>query len=450
MGTLRFELRKDKKNKDGRAPIRIIYQIEGNRRYYPTGEKTFEENWDDKDQECVYYKIDRNGKKAKGKLMEVDVKKLNDRLTDLRRDIEKIEDRFQANETSYTPDAVIKELYSLKNPVAKKDATSKELFAFIDEYILANSKKRVKGSLSVYKSLKSHLQDFEKTTHKKVTFDKIDYKFFESFENYLMGLKKIIVLKDEDGNRLERSVSKLNNITIAKQLSTLKTFLSYARKRKIEVSTEYQTYKIERDTELEVVALTRHEFERLYSIPLKESWDQVRDVFCFSCVTGLRYSDLKKLTRENIKGNWIYIKVKKTKKQLKIPLNPYSRNILEKYKNELRPLPVISNQRSNEHLEKICKYAGLNEMIPVDRMYGAELVSEKYPKYQLIRMHAGRKTFATLSLEKGMGAQTVMALGGWKDFKSFRRYVDHSDESLQHAMDQAWGAKVVKPKLQAV
>src|SRR5688500_17054811 len=108
MGTIRFELRKEKKDKEGKAPIRLIYQIKGSRKYYSTGQKVYEENWDDDNQQCIYVK--------KGQLLDLDVKKINAALLDVKRDIEKIEHRLEANGIIYSPEMVIEELQEKDAP----------------------------------------------------------------------------------------------------------------------------------------------------------------------------------------------------------------------------------------------------------------------------------------------------------------------------------------------
>jgi integrase len=438
MGTIRFELNNDKSkiDKEGKSPIRLFYQIAGQRKAYSTGEKVFKDNWSQANQQAIYLK--------RGELSAADLKKINDSLHDLKRDIEKIETKFEANGIIYSPEMVLEALAEKDAPVAKKDTSSKELFSFIDRYIADNEFTRVKGSLSVYKSLKGHLEDYEKKTGKKITFDKIDYAFFQGFQNFLVSITK----KDKDG----KTVKALNNITIAKQLSTLKTFLNYAKAQGIEVSSKYQSFKVKRENDLEVIALTRKEFETLYNLDLSKrpAWDQVRDVFIFSCATGLRYSDLNQLRWEHIKDDYIDLTAVKTSHKTKIPLNPYSKAILKKYHGQPRPLPVISNQRSNEHLGKICDWAGIKEPIEIIRKYGAHREVTVYPKYDLIRMHCGRKTFASLSLEAGMRAEYVMKIGGWKDYKSFKRYMNINDDSSMGAMQAAWGGKITKSKLKAV
>jgi hypothetical protein len=56
MATIRFELRNDKPNKQGKYPIRIIYSISGARKFFPTSEKCATPNWNAKEQRVVYIK----------------------------------------------------------------------------------------------------------------------------------------------------------------------------------------------------------------------------------------------------------------------------------------------------------------------------------------------------------------------------------------------------------
>ena len=57
MATIRLELRSDKVDTKGKSPIRVVYQIQGQRKFYPTSYKCFSANWDLKNQKAIY--IDR-------------------------------------------------------------------------------------------------------------------------------------------------------------------------------------------------------------------------------------------------------------------------------------------------------------------------------------------------------------------------------------------------------
>jgi integrase len=233
----------------------------------------------------------------------------------------------------------------------------------------------------------------------------------------------------------------LNNTTIAKLLSTLKTFLGYAKRRGVIINPDYKDYRIVRQ-ELEVIALTQEELNRLFLCDLSNDrrLAKVRDVFCFSCFTGLRYSDLKQLRWEHIKSSEIVLTITKTKSRLSIPLSDYSSAILDKYKQAGRPLPVISSQNMNYALKELGELVGIDEQIEIVRYRGAQRVINVYPKHRLLTVHTGRKTFATLSLERGMSAEETMSVTGHSDYKSFKRYVRITEERKKLVMNRAWGA----------
>ena len=433
MSTIRFVLRTDKVDKEGRSPIQLVYQLSGQRKYFKTGEKLFPETWNTNDQQAAY--LDK--KRAKKIIPDIsfdllpaakEVEEINSNLVAIKKEIADVERLFQLKKIVYSADMVIEALKENRSPETKKKERSNFLFDFIDRYIEDNKNSREKGSLGVYKALKKHLKDFETAKRKKVCFDKIDYAFFLEFQNFLIS------------NKTKTAPNGLGNVTIAKQLSTLKTFLNYARMHGIVVSDNYKDFKIKKES-LEVIALTNDEFEKLYNYHLSNNkkLSQVRDVFCFSCATGLRYSDLLQLKREHIKSGEIRLTVTKTKQKLIIPLNPYSFAILEKYSLFHRPLPVISNQKMNEYVKELCKKAEINEPVQIVRFRGAKREENTYPKHELVSVHTGRKTFATLSLEKGMSAEEVMKIGGWKSYASFARYVNITQKRMKVVMNKAWG-----------
>jgi site-specific recombinase XerD len=363
---------------------------------------------------------------------------INNKINSIVTEVAEIENRYELDRVTPTPSQVIDALKKNRSFKTKTEAPSNQVFDFVDKYIEDNKASREPASMSVYKSLKFHLQNFQINKKRKVSFDDIDYSFFLEFQNFLINTKS------------KGAPNGLGNVTIAKQLSTLKTFLNYARMHGIEVSNKYKEFKIKKES-LEVIALTNDEFETLYNFDLANNkrLDQVRDVFCFSCTTGLRYSDLAQLKREHIKTDEIRLTVTKTKQQLSIPLNPFSHSILSKYSDMHRPIPVISNPKMNEYIKELCKLAEIDDLVQIVRYRGSKKEENSYPKHELISIHTGRKTFATLSLEKGMNAEEVMKVGGWKSYTSFSRYVNITDQRSKVVMGKAWG-KIPEAKLKAV
>jgi integrase len=375
-------------------------------------------------------------------LTETEINEINDEIDKVKVNIQEIENKFVANGKPFSSQMVIDELKAIDavSPKTKKEEQTGLVFDFIDRYVSENEATREKGSLSVYKSVKNHLQAYQDTTGHKVTFEKIDYSFFQKFQTFLIQRIKV--------NKAGEVSPMLNNTTIAKALSTLKTFLGYARKHGIKVNDSYRDFTIKRE-KLEVIALTQEEFDSLMNADLSgnKRLEKTRDVFCFACATGLRYSDIAQLKREHIADNFIKLTIKKTKTELTIPLNSISASILEKYNDLNKPLPLISNQNLNYYIKELCKLTGINQQIEIVRFYGKKREVKTYPKHDLIHFHTARKTFVTLSLEKGMSAEEVMTISGHEDYKSFARYVKVTENRKKVVMLKAWGAPEVKLKV---
>lgn len=438
IGTIRFELRKGVSTKNDKLPISLIYSLKGVRKRYSTGQTILSEYWSAKEQRSFYIP-QREAKKilshlpVKSLLTENEINEINDDLDTIEVDVKAIEDKFLALKTPFSSEMVITELINAKPDAIKIEEKTDLVFNYIDKYIIEHEASREPGSLSVYKSVKNHLKAYQDTTRHKVTFESIDYSFFSKFQTFLINRTKI----DSKGNKSPM----LNNTTIAKALSTLKTFLSYARKEGIKVNDSYRDFTVKRE-KLEVIALEQNELQSLIDFDLSNNkrLEKVRDIFVFACATGLRFSDVQQLKREHLDNDSINIVVKKTKTSLTVPLNIVSANILEKYKELNKPLPAISNQKINEYIKELCQLAEINRPIEIVRFHGKKRVTNTYPKYELISFHNARKTFVTLSLERGMSAEEVMTISGHKDYKSFKRYVNVTEKRKKVVMLKAWGA----------
>lgn len=449
MSTLRFNLRADKPDKSTKCPLELIYQVSGQRKYYLLKETKLNPiNWDAAKQLAVYVTPAKAKKSLPGELhkdldtvilLDTEIETVNENISKVKADIKDIEKRFELDKVTFTASMVIDALKDNTPHKTRKEEHRDLLFDFMDKYIADHKASREAGSLTVYKSVKNHLEAYQSETKHKVRFETIDYAFFQRFQNFLIGRTKT----DVKG----KISPMLNNTTIAKALSTLKTFLGYARKNGIKVNDNYKGFTIKRE-KLEVIALTETEFSALLNKDLSNNkrLDQVRDIFCFSCASGLRISDMQQLKREHIKRDKINLTIKKTKTELTIPLNGITSAILDKYREHYKPLPLISSQKLNSYIKELCKLAEINEPIEIVRFRGAKRETTTYPKYELVHLHTGRKTFCTLSLEKGMSAEQVMSISGHTDYKSFKRYVDVTEKLKKVVMLKAWGAPVTQLK----
>ena len=151
--------------------------------------------------------------------------------------------------------------------------------------------------------------------------------------------------------------------------------------------------------EVERTALTQSELDRIFEKQfLAERLNIVRDIFLFSCYTGLAYVDVKKLKRSEIitgidGGQWLAYQRQKTDIAARIPLLQPAQRLMEKYKghpeclesNHL--LPVLSNQKMNAYLKEIADVCGISKTLTY---------------------HIARHTFATtITLSNGVPIETV-------------------------------------------
>ena len=308
---------------------------------------------------------------------------------------------------------------SLNNKLQGAAKQNEQPLDLINTYIEVNRVLLQPNTLKKFATLRNHLIDFQKRYKFKITFDSLNtIRFDEHYRAYLLN----------DLNHL--------NTSVAKDIIILKVFLNWAVRCGYTANTEYKKFKA-KEPETDLIALDEAELMQLYNYDFSANihLEQVRDVFCFQCFTGLRFSDVKKLTKENVKDDIISIFVQKTSKTLKVPLNDYSLELMQKYDFKL---PVITNQKTNEQLKKICKIAGINTMVMTTKFKGVEVIREIKPKFELITTHTGRRTFITLSLERGMTPELIMEITGQKTYREFKKYLKLTERVVTTVMTNVW------------
>ncbi|HPO62405.1 MAG TPA: hypothetical protein PK762_04920 [Candidatus Kapabacteria bacterium] len=85
--------------------------------------------------------------------------------------------------------------------------------------------------------------------------------------------------------------------------------------------------------------------------------------------------------------------------------------------------------------------ANISKLITITRYIGAERIEETKPKYELISNHMARRTFVTLSLEKGMRPEVVMMITGHKNYYRMKRYVKITNTVKEEEMKRVWSKK---------
>ncbi len=294
--------------------------------------------------------------------------------------------------------------------------------------------------------------EFMETMGRLNDWTKATYTKFNSLRRHLEAFNPNLTFAEINEETLQEFITSLHkadlrNTTISKNMSFLRWFLRWAYHKGYNPSTIHETFKPKfkgaDGNAKEIIYLEWEELIKLYNFKFpsnKPSLPAVRDVFCFCCFTGLRYSDVAKLKRSDVRPNHINVVTQKTVDGLIIELNEYSRAILDKYANIPLPknlaLPVISNVKMNEHLKTMGEVAGLDEPQRIVYFKGSQRYEEVYPKYALLTTHCGRRTFIVNALRLGVPSEVIMKWTGHSDYKAMKPYIKIVDKLKVSEMDK--------------
>lgn len=314
----------------------------------------------------------------------------------------------------------------LKNRLRGKDAKKAkmllEIFAQHNQQMipLIERGEYAKGTLTHFETTYRHTATFINNSYRvdDLPIDKVDYSFISDFEYFLKA--KICA-----------------HNTAMKYLGDFKKIILLCVKRGWLAKDPFSGYKMSRrdvqkdfliDQELEALAAKDFCSERL---------TLVRDIFLFSCFTGLAYADVKKLKPSEIRNGidgkkWLFIQRQKSTTPSPVPLLPVVLSIVEKYKNHPRclcgdrVLPIFTNQKMNEYLKEIADLCQISKKLT---------------------FHTARHTFATtVTLNNNVPIESVSKMLGHKSLKQTQHYAKILNKKVSEDME-ALSQRLVLPQI---
>lgn len=332
-----FWIRPTKARKDGSVPIEVTITLNGERASFSTGKKIQVEDWDS------------NKQKIKGSNEQA--KLLNNQILQIKNTIYKKEiellDRGYIITAELLKDAFFNKIEAIQ---------TKTLFQIWNEF-LSSLQKMVgngtsKATYYVYEHTERLLVEYiqEKYKRNDLHLLELNYSFMSDFDVFL------------------RTVHKQRINTTTKHLKALKRVVNIALANKFIPIDPFMNYKVEREN-VDKVFLTEEEMRKIINkdFPILRL-ERVRDIFIFSCFTGLSYSDVKTLDESHFvyddEGRvWIKKHRVKTGVLSRIPLLPIPKLILEKYKGGEKLLPVVDISSTDAYLKEIADLCGINKRI---------------------------------------------------------------------------------------
>ena len=274
------------------------------------------------------------------------------------------------------------------------------------------------GTLERYTTSLKHTIEFMQWKYNVSDIDitKIDHAFVTDYEFWLRSVRNCA---NNTAVKYLKNFNKIIKLCLANDWLEKNPFANYKSKVK----------------EVERVYLTEAEIQSIIEKDFKtERLSLVRDIFLFSCFTGLAYIDVKNLTKSHISfgidgEKWIFTHRQKTESASKIPILPVTQMIIDKYENhpqclnEEKLLPILSNQKMNAYLKEI---AGVCEI-------------EKE-----LTFHIARHTFATtVTLTNGVPIESVSKMLGHKNLRTTQHYAKVLDRKVSEDM------KILKNKFKS-
>lgn len=390
---LLFYIRRDKTNKKGEAPVFMRLTINGERADASIKRFIEPHAWNSA-------KGKANEKSRGGKDLNLYLDAISANILRIQRDLELDKKEISAQ--------IILNRYLGKEQSDRH--TLMEVFRAHNEKCRALSGiSLAPGTVIRYETSLRLTEAFLRTTYKKEDcyLDEITHQFVEDYDFYL------------------RTVRRCCHNTTTKYLLNFKKIIRIAlakgwMKKDPFAQVHFHFEPVEREflekQELKVLLNKEITITRLA---------QVRDIFCFCCLTGLAFMDVQQLKAEHLVADihgkiWIRKARQKTKNMCNIPLLDEAQKIIDRYRDHPYCqthgvlLPVCSNQKMNSYLKELADICGIRKNLST---------------------HCARHTFATLTLASGATIDNVAKMLGHANVNMTRRYAKVLDSSIMRDME---------------
>lgn len=288
---------------------------------------------------------------------------------------------------------------------------------FLPYYRQLVEERRGEESQGNWGNWRSCLRYLENYCKEDTTFEQITPKWVAGFKNYLE-----VVEKDNHKKRGNPSDNEFNGLSQNSKLSyfnKLKACLARAVKDHILDYNPAESIENFRAEENERMFLTEEEVKALAITPCK--YPQLKRAFLFACLTGLRKSDIEKLTWGEVQSlngfTRLVFRQKKTKNLEYLDISKAA----EKYLGER------GDSRSVDLVFPSFKYSAQTSLEL--RRWALQAGIEKD-----FTFHASRHTFALLLLNSGADIYTVSKLLGHREIQTTQIYAHILDKKKQDAV----------------
>ncbi len=367
------------------VPVLLFFSFEGNRLQYYSGERIDLKDWDFENRQVLsshsqYVSINKRFEFLKQRMLEA----------------------YRDLQLSGKDISVPLLRKKLKELLKKGDAS------FFDLLILFIEEKNKEWTLTTYRKIKSfynHMRNFRNKTGVEPDLATFDEKFYKELVNYF------------------RHECKHLDSTIRKNLEVLLWFMNWAFKKGILRTNDFKkqldSYRILNNTSKEDLLLSFEELKALKSYSTSGKKEMLaRDIFVFSCFTGLSCNEIRQLRPLDIEDDWI--KVSSGRQTRSVPLTEETRIIIARYlqSDKLTVFPKIYPAKINRYLKEMGKKTSLLREIKITRYIDGQISDASSQAYRFLTLSVARKTFIHLALQLGISPYLVAQTAGYKTMRA--------------------------------
>jgi len=370
------------KAKNGTAPIYVRIAVNGERIEMSLKKKVKVSDW--------------NLSRGIAKTKNTELKILNGFLEQVRGVLSGYYQEMVMAKKLITPEAI-------KNMYLGKVEQENTLQSLIEYHNLHMKEVLAYGTMKNYYTTERYLKEFVVKQFKKqdIYLSELDYQFITNLEHFLRTYEPTDHHKGMSNNGVMKHLERF------RKMVRLAVKLGWLDKNPFELY-KLKMQKVERGF-LTSEELTKIE-EKDFSV---QRIQYAKDLFVFSCYTGIAYIDVMQLTPENIvlgiDGNhWIKSHREKTDTSINVPILHTAAEIIKRYREHLRAVskgtlfPVISNQKLNSYLKEVADLCGIKKHLT---------------------FHLARHTFATtVTLSNGVPIETVSKMLGHTTIRTTQIY----------------------------
>lgn len=391
-----FFIRRNK-GKDGKYPVYAKISVNGDKSELSLKIYVSEKHWNDD--------------KGLAKPKDPELIKLNTSLEKVRSKMTQQFQQMELNDERLTALGVKKRYLNIDKP-----QKSYSLIWLVKEHNTKMKGTLAPGTLKNYETTLEYVEGFLKNNFDgDIYIRHLEYEFIEDLKNYILDNP----IKEHDG---------CTNNGVMKHLERVKKIVKWACKNRWLDINPFQYYSLKFDP-TDIKFLTKDQLDKLQNHEFKQPrLELVRDLFLFSCYTGLAYCDLMDAGNEKVKidaqgRKWLYTRRGKSKIKADIPLLPTALDLINKYNQDPRStqrrrlFPLVTNQDMNRCLKIIM------EILEFD----IELTH-----------HVARHTFATLLIMFGVPVTTVQKIMGHTKLTTTMIYVHLLNMQVGDDMQAFW------------